>query len=897
MNGPSRARGRAGVRSPALVIAPILAALIPGLAAPGLAAEIPVSGLVRDAEGAAVAGARVSLHPLPGPKPAPETSGDATAEAAAPVASRPRPVAVTRSGEDGAFSLVAPREGFWTLVARSAGRELVEVRLWPLLEPAQVELAEPWRRPGEPSSAAQLPEEEVLVSAAPRRLAGLVVSRPNAAPIAGAWVWPVDDPGRAVVTSEDGSFILTAPPESGREIVLAAQGHFETTRAWPAPDDPERERLLVYLSPGFTLVGRVEDWRGRPVAGAEVRVHRADRSWLESLDWRYTGFGWARTGPDGGFAIPGLEPRYELKAVAVHPEYLPVAVEIDEPYSYRAALGQPAEVRMVLPRGSRVRGTVVDTAGRPLAGAEVTLASHELQGRSPDLDPVPPGALTAVAGPAGAFVLTAVPTGSAALAVEAPGMATRVIAEIEVPEGVLDLGTLELGEEAPLSGRVVDTRGEPVAGVPVRVFYATSVRDSSAYRRLTLPPTDAAGAFQASGLPPNTQVNLRAEVEGYFPLGIYVVAPSEEPVRMVLTPVALLEGRVIADGGRPVARVQVFALFAEGPGGLTTDSAWTDEGGRFLLERLMEGEAVLDVKPGPYLLSAPERVQVKAGETVRGVELRVTTGLEVSGRLLDSTGEPIRLAMVGCHDCPGVSSDQADFDGLYRIQGLRPGRITLYATQDGYVGTRAETEVGPGDATLDLVLERGAVVSGRVLGAAGEPAGRVVIALTGEPDDPSKFLQNGSVRDLTEPDGSFELLGIPDGTYRFVLSAPGEPLTDAVAWRLELPDPLTVSGAPVPDLAIRLPQLAAIRGRILGLSPEELAYVHLGATVTGPGAPVYNAFGKSGTVGPDGSFEVLDLLAGRYEVFAGLPDGRHASAEVEVLEGEPEVRLDLAFDP
>lgn len=902
MKGLNKSRGRAGHGRPGFPAVAVLAALLWCLAAPLLAADLPVSGVVRDADGVPVAGARVSLHPLPDRKPAMDPGGGAAPEGEPLSESRPPPVAVTNSGEDGTYSIVAPQEGFWTLVAQSEGRELAEARLWPLLEPAHIALTEPWRRPepslpGEPRPL----DSAAAPSSGPRWLVGRVVSRPSAAMLAGAWVWPLDDPSRAVVTSEDGWFVFSVPSESGWGLGFAARGHRGTTRDWPA--EAEGGGSFVYLQTQFTLVGTVEDWRGRPVAGAEIRVYPAGRSWPDYLDWRNQGYSGARSGPDGRFTVYGLDPQYELTAVAVHPEHPPAAVEIDKPGSFRATPGHPVPIRLTLPRGGRVRGTVVDDAGRPLAGAEITLASQELQGGSPYLEPVMPGAITAVAEANGAFRITGVPAGPAALAIEAPGRATRVIADLDVPMGTLDLGALELGDEATVSGRVIDTRGEPVVGVGVDVFYSAGDLKRRpderrlAFRRFTLPPTDGAGGFRVEGIEPGTQVSLHVDVEAFFPQAMYAVAPADAPVELVLTRVARLEGRVIDESGRPVARAYVGARFAEGPGGQTTDSARTDEEGRFVLGRLAEGEVELDMGLGAHLLPTPERVRVAAGETVRGVELRVTTGLAVSGRVLDSKGEPIRLARVDCHPCSGVASDQADFDGLYSIQGLRPGRITLYAGQDGYVGTRAETEVGPGDVTLDLVLERGVVVSGRVLRATGEPAGRVVVALTGEPDDPSRFLQNGSVRNLTEPDGSFELPSIPDGTYRFVLSAPEEPLTETVAWRLELPDPLTVAGAPVPDLAIRLPQFAAIRGQILGLSPEEFPYVHVVATVAGPGAPGYLAFGRFGTVGAEGSFELLDLLAGRYEVAAGLPDGRRASAEVEVLEGEPEVRLDLAFDP
>jgi 5-hydroxyisourate hydrolase-like protein (transthyretin family) len=109
-----------------------------------------------------------------------------------------------------------------------------------------------------------------------------------------------------------------------------------------------------------------------------------------------------------------------------------------------------------------VTGLVLDAGGapKPLAGVELT-------------DGVTTRTVKSANDPAGRFALTAVPPGSYTLTVSFTG-ATPVVQVITVQAGDTRDLQLQLGQQATLTGRVVTTDGQPVAGIEVRLYDPTS---------------------------------------------------------------------------------------------------------------------------------------------------------------------------------------------------------------------------------------------------------------------------------------------------------------------------------------------------------------------------------------------------------------------------------------
>ncbi|HLU38091.1 MAG TPA: hypothetical protein VK081_01825 [Planctomycetota bacterium] len=208
-----------------------------------------------------------------------------------------------------------------------------------------------------------------------------------------------------------------------------------------------RGPIVVRLQAGRFLHGIVVDaGDGQPVAGARLRL----------LGGAWTPHGEGETGTDGGFRLGPL-PMSRVTVGVQSRRHLDL--------STTAVVGEPQ--RLVLtPRPVRVvRGFVRRRPVlQPVEGAEVILRS----GQETDA--------RAVTGADGAFVLeTALEVPE--LVVRAAGFLPWIERVDEAVEGYsCDLlpadaaGRLAAGLTAIVEGKVVDARGEPVAGIPVQLF-------------------------------------------------------------------------------------------------------------------------------------------------------------------------------------------------------------------------------------------------------------------------------------------------------------------------------------------------------------------------------------------------------------------------------------------
>ncbi|MFI6522024.1 MFS transporter [Spirillospora sp. NPDC050679] len=159
--------------------------------------------------------------------------------------------------------------------------------------------------------------------------------------------------GRAI-TQQDGAYALPTPGP-GTYVLIAATGGHEPQAATLVVGDKVVDFDLVLAGNGG-LAGTVRGSDGAPVDGAMVVV----------TDVRGEVVGTVRTGADGGYLVKDIAAgayTVAVSAAAHRPVALPVEV------TGNGQTRQDAE----LPPGARVRGTIRDRAGRPVADARVTL--------------------------------------------------------------------------------------------------------------------------------------------------------------------------------------------------------------------------------------------------------------------------------------------------------------------------------------------------------------------------------------------------------------------------------------------------------------------------------------------------------------------------------------------
>jgi protocatechuate 3,4-dioxygenase beta subunit len=286
----------------------------------------------------------------------------------------------------------------------------------------------------------------------------------------------------------------------------------------------------------------------------------------------------------------------------------------------------------------------------------------------------------------------------------------------------------------PLSGRVRDDQGRPIAGATV---LSTPNPGLVFQEELPATLTDAEGRFRFPHAKPG-KVALIVRARGHAPGLVEVEADASlAPVESQLGPARSLTGRVVDSQGKPLR------------GGFVNVDTWrtyrclgvflaTDADGRFRWDDAPPDEVLLNVDMQGHLGVHRQPVTPAAREVV----FTLHPSLKVRGRVRDATtGKPVESANVdrGVFDPKLVEYVwgktptafafsgylQADFDA-----SASPS-YRLRVTAGGYrPALSPEFKSGDGEVTWDVALEPADSSAGKVVGPEGRPvAGATVFVL------------------------------------------------------------------------------------------------------------------------------------------------------------------------
>ena len=265
-----------------------------------------------------------------------------------------------------------------------------------------------------------------------------------------------------------------------------------------------------------------------------------------------------------------------------------------------------------------------------------------------------------------------------------------------------------------------------------------------------------------------------------------------------------LSGRVTDTAGQavPGVSVELFRL----PGWVWTDGQDTDGNGAYHLS-VLPGTYILRVRPhGPFLVQDVE-LSLSMDTTRNSV---LETGVTLSGRVTGPDGQPVPGAWLHVVDdeYQDISFGHADASGHYSL-GMPIGTYQMSVQSDGFIERRLEGVEINRDTVLNITLESGVLLGGKVVDAGGQPVSNAEVCA----HLPTEEWWEGFCAE-TASAGSFQLRVAPDAVYivRVRLASP----LRLTRHRLEVHETgvsdlvLTVSRDPAPFVPDDPPKAASI---------------------------------------------------------------------------------------
>ncbi len=638
----------------------------------------------------------------------------------------------------------------------------------------------------------------------------------------------------------------------------------------------------------------------------------------------------SRSDAEGYFELRGLPPGKTYRVSGSQKGYAPSKSEPVEITDDRLE----AEVRLSLARGCTISGHAVTKDGRPAAKIEVAII--------PDMGEMMAGNIDAVRGMEshdvtddnGAFILRDLPAGEFNLHAGkvkpenffgGKSKTTPVLVD-----GTRDVAGIRLvvdeGEEgtADIAGVVLDERGNPLEEASLQVSSAQDFTKTSASTATTGPD----GRFSAAKLSGGV-FHVAASKAGYASATLKGVAANTRDLRITLNRHGRVSGNIVASDGAPFGaggKVKVKPVEEKESiqstierlaslGGKQDSGAPVNEDGTFSVEAPPGSVDVLASVPG----FAPGRsgpITVFAGEDHAGVEIRVSAGAVLQGRVTLGGNRGVEGAAVSVKPAKGDalldlygemmpqifgkegSGVVTDDQGYYEVRHLAAGEYALTASHPDYAPSEpvaVSLEVDQVWKVPALELSAGGAVNGRVLEGEKAKPGMMVQMIGAGP------IQQA----FTDTTGQFRFKGLKPGDYLLNIMDVAAMQKGKMVMKSRT---LTLGREEEKAVEVVFGTGHRVFGTIKGLPPAPMRMI----TMRRPGGPAPEKLSpldmKSAVeagkyqagiamVTPEDKYEIPDIEPGAYLIeVAKMPDDPTDMAAYEKMDRTPHYRKEITVE-
>jgi uncharacterized GH25 family protein len=516
----------------------------------------------------------------------------------------------------------------------------------------------------------------------------------------------------------------------------------------------------VTLHKGYSLSGRVVDEAGKPIAGVHVipsNVFNIPCACDPST-----------TDAKGAFTFSALTPGTHILVATdeTHAQAHSTPITLED----KAVSG----IEIVMQAGAELGGTVVDSAGKPVAFSTVRIGAETKQMWEG-------AARQTTTNQAGAFELRGVARTKLKLRAESDASASSIVAVDMTTELVKKDIKLVLDVNGAIAGSVVDETGQPVAEVSVNAFpdiLGGASGDAMTLAGMSAAMTDGGGHFTIRGLPEGAyRVRAaRSSGRGQYDWGQDGVKArtGDKAVKITLAAPGSLTGRLVLESGGPPAFATV-QLGSQPPANPAKD-------GTFAMRDLPPGNYDLRVRGLEFAPATKQDVVIAPGTPTDVGTITLVRGRKLVGKVVDGDGKPVAGARVktgdmlysmqGADDAQmatfeemsGVRSATTDREGSFTLVGIAKKQTNLMADHPSQ--GRSDAVVIPEGTddppAITLTLHGFGQIVGTVTSQGKPIAGATV---TASPKGGGAQVQVAQ----TETNGSFTLAKVPEGTV--VISA------------------------------------------------------------------------------------------------------------------------------
>jgi len=568
---------------------------------------------------------------------------------------------------------------------------------------------------------------------------------------------------------EDTSLTPTSNREQGSAPVAVGDG----ARVDAAPEASEHY--------GNEVTGLILSPDQKPIAGAKVILTQAGLSGRifqnEPLDRSKDRS--ATTNEEGRYSFLDVEPFNQYSVEAQAEGYCR-----EESASFAAhATGEVEVTDIILTLGGSLVGTVTDTGGNPVPDATLILEGLFAQfgdGPAPD-------SLVTKSEPDGSYLIPNIPPGNRRLQISAEGYANQtkggLVFQGEEPL-TMDV-TLEVAEM--ICGKVISKAGSPIAEANV---LAMSFSNSNSQCRDEV-LTDENGEFCLERLAAG-KYNLSVRADGYRRAHEPRVLTGGSGLVIELVDQGRVSGRVTVAGGEVPIPYEVQLRQTHEGSDITNlvgeSKLFKEADGSFSIECSSSGTFLIQAQAPGYAPSFSQEFRYTMGQAMTGVTVRLTQGGKITGRLVDSDGNPVPRPRITTHDNTWTNSlfdvalgDQfptnithaattGNMDGKFRLKLLKAETYQLsfqaagfceQSMRDVLVTEGNETNIG------DVTLIRGGEITGSVMDLAGQPVAGAMVRLIPESQARATL---GSYETRAGGGGKYTLKNIMPGKYKLTAS-------------------------------------------------------------------------------------------------------------------------------